>query len=172
MVSGFEVNKGESSSDLIARPRFGFCHFTMVTGLLGLLGVVFMEGGDRLQIGDLGPKGAPIVLGSVLFVGGLVLTMVERWKHSIEKEEAINELNDQSSSMFSLDILLIIGYLLCLPLLGFGLSTIVWGIALLRRGGQRWLRIGISLGVLLLLIYALFGGLFKVRLPAGVLGLG
>ena len=51
------------------------------------------------------------MLGSVLFVGGLVLTMVERWKHSIEKEEAINELNDQSSSMFSLDILLIIGYL-------------------------------------------------------------
>ncbi len=62
-------------------------------------------------------------------------------------------------------------YIVSLPWLGFGLSTLTLATLMMRILSASWVMALTVSGVLVLIVYLLFGLLFHVPLPSGILGL-
>ncbi len=127
---------------------------------------------------DPGPRVFPMVLGAILVVGGIVEFVLSLKKvpqgDSLQSGESV--LKETPLSLAGLKNLgvLFVGLVLYVGLigyLGFGLSTLLFGVAMMVRLGVRWWVAGLVTVGLLAGIYLLFGQLFRVQLPTGVLGL-
>ena len=67
-------------------------------------------------------------------------------------------------------IVLIIGFMLLMEILGFIICSYLMVFILMWRFGVNWIRKTLYSVILVALIYLLFGKLFKIYLPSGVLG--
>ncbi|MBT5706655.1 tripartite tricarboxylate transporter TctB family protein [bacterium] len=151
--------------------------------LLGALAIGLALQIEVLGLGqnqDPGPRAFPMVLGVVLLIGGLfeVATSVVRIDSSKSNgdqgDEGVKANHSVSINGPMNMILIFVGlclYVGLIGVLGFVLSTFLFAVSMMIRLGVR-LRISLlsSLG-LLLGIHLLFVRLFKVQLPAGMLGL-
>ena len=129
---------------------------------------------------DPGPQAFPIVLGAVLLIGGLFeiatsFALVDSSKPKVDQGEEDIKTDGSAAINGPMNMILIfVGlclYVGLIGVLGFALSTFLFAVSMMIRLGVR-LRISLlsSLG-LLLGIHLLFVRLFKVQLPAGMLGL-
>lgn len=117
---------------------------------------------------DPGPQFFPVMLGLLLALGGILLVV----------KSFLNYKSDSESPKASLQhraLLLFIGgfmtYLLSMPWIGFSLASCAFIFSMIWLQGSRWfvalpMAVGLVSGIQLL-----FGSLFHVQLPPGVLGL-
>ena len=134
---------------------------------------------------DPGARLFPIALSIVLAIaGGLVIWIDLRGRAKCREVEEIgieveNEIEIEGDAGGSIEKRLQVGgllaafliYIVALPWLGFGLSTLTLATLMMRILSASWkLSITVSI-VLLLIVYLLFGLLFHVPLPTGILGL-
>ena len=128
------------------------------------------------QNADPGPRAFPMMLGAILMLGGLyelVWSFREKSRHpkpSTPEPTSADGVPGGRRRMVILYVGLCV-YVGCIGVVGFGLSTFVFGVGMMRLLGVRWpVTIGTTLG-LLVIIHLLFVGMFKVQLPTGTLGL-
>ena len=117
---------------------------------------------------DPGPQFFPELLGFILALCGIFWVL--KSFQSIDKD---SEVTGGTSSNRTL--LLFIGglaaYLLAMPWVGFSIASCVFVYCMIWLQGSRWfLALPLSVG-LVAGIQLLFGSLFHVQLPSGVLGL-
>lgn len=137
---------------------------------------------DVLGLGqnqDPGPRAFPIVLGTILLLGGLYevassfgggrAELVDEVGGGDSKGETTGGKNGRKSmGLIFIGICLYVG---TIASLGFTLSTFLFAVSMMIRLGVRWqVSLASTLG-LLLGIHLLFVRLFKVQLPDGMLGL-
>jgi len=151
--------------------------------LLGALTLFLTQDIPQPSLGnnqDPGPRTFPIALATLLILGGVyelgrnVIRCVRRGpspSHGIRLGSVWRPLVRPESR----DALILIGalvlYLAAMPWVGFPLATLLFSTGMMLRLGAHWrLATPVSLG-LVTAIYLLFTVLFKVQLPAGVLGL-
>ncbi len=129
---------------------------------------------------DPGPRAFPAALACLLLLGGIyeVARVLLRhkdpvdprptgvskglWRQWLRRPEDVN-------------VLILVGtlglYLLAMPWVGFPAATLLFSVGMMLYLGSRWtLAVPVSVG-LVAVIYLLFALLFRVQLPAGVLGL-
>ncbi len=72
------------------------------------------------------------------------------------------------------DVLLVVAimvaYVSLIPRLGFAAATLIFATLLARRFGARWSRAAFGAAVIVLFVWVLFVVIFRVQLPAGVMG--
>lgn len=151
--------------------------------LLGAAAIGFALQIEVLGLGqneDPGPRAFPIVLGGILLIGGLFeiatsFARVDPSKSNGEQREA--DIKTEGASAINGPknmILIFVGlclYVGLIGVLGFVLSTFLFAVLMMIRLGVR-LRISLLSSIGLLLgIHLLFVRLFKVQLPAGMMGL-
>ena len=146
----------------------------LVLGLLAVILSLAIKKPGFANNQDPGPQFFPILLGVLMAAGGLTLLvkgLYAKWnrKSVLPAPDAKPHLNR------SRVLLLFIGgfgaYLFLIPWLGFTLSSTLYGFLLLWIQGSRWY---VSLAMILILMTGtklLFGTLFHVQLPEGVIGL-
>lgn len=127
---------------------------------------------------DPGPRVFPMVLGLILVLGGVLELGLSLRKvsegdlsHSPQSESKEVWLTPAGLKNLGVIFMGLVLYVGLIAYLGFGLCTLLFGSGMMMRLGVRWwLAVLVSVG-LLVGIYLLFGQLFKVQLPNGVLGL-
>jgi hypothetical protein len=122
---------------------------------------------------DPGPKLFPIGLSILLAIGGAV-EIWKNWRMRSETtelpgptDEGLCERQLRVGGLMGLFLV----YILALPYLGFTLSTLVLSTAMMMLLRIRWKMAFLVTVVLTLVVNLLFGALFHVPLPRGVLGL-
>jgi hypothetical protein len=122
---------------------------------------------------DPGPKLFPIGLSILLAIGGAV-EIWKNWRMRSETtelpgptDEGLCERQLRVGGLMGLFLV----YILALPYLGFTLSTLVLSTAMMMLLRIRWKMAFLVTAVLTLIGNVLFGALFHVPLPRGVLGL-
>jgi len=135
---------------------------------------------------DPGPKLFPIGLSILLALGGAI-EIWKDWRARLGSLEAVCSVDDKSTLRVEnlsnddgehdrrmragglMGVFLV--YILALPYLGFTLSTLVFPTAMMMLLRIRWKMAFLVTAVLTLIGNVLFGALFHVPLPRGVLGL-
>ena len=117
---------------------------------------------------DPGPQFFPILLGLGLALGGILLIVKSFLNSKSDSESSKEPLRNRVLLVFIGGFLV---YLLSMPWIGFSLASCAFIFSMIRLQGSRWfvalpMAIGLVLGIQLL-----FGTLFHVQLPPGVLGL-
>ena len=149
--------------------------------VLGVAALVFGLRIEELGLGqnkDPGPRVFPMVLGAILALGGLMelgVSLVKVGNHGSPSPDAGDRVevrfNLSDFKNFWVVLLGLVLYAILIGVLGFSLSTLLFGVTMMVRLGVRWwVSVLVSLG-LVVGIHLLFGQLFKVQLPAGSLGL-
>lgn len=117
---------------------------------------------------DPGSKAFPLGLALILGIGGLF----EIWQSRRAKREASGTTTTKGQARTTCILLFGLGaYIFLIPWLGFALSTLTLGTAMMVWLGNPWKRSVIAAIVLVGIVYALFILGFKVPLPGGVLNL-
>ena len=123
---------------------------------------------------DPGPQFFPILLGALMVAGGVAFCgsgLFTKWKSGTHSSNDINK-SETIKTKALLGFLLGFGaYIFLIPWLGFTLSSLVFGFALVWLQGSRWYMSGSMILALMIGIKLLFGILFHVQLPEGVIGL-
>lgn len=151
--------------------------------VMGLLGIIF--GAEISQNGfsnpnDPGPRLFPVglslclIAGGLYFLGGKLKTSVSKPTgrgQTRERHGLKSWLRHEGNQNFLILLLAIVLYIPAISVLGYGLSTLLFAAAMMIRLRIKWwLAMGVSVGAVVL-IQLLFVSLFKVQLPAGMLGL-
>ena len=135
---------------------------------LALAVVVLSRSIKSLGIGenfDPGSKAFPLGLAIILGIGGII----EIWR-SRHHARAVKPTAGKAKT--ALTLLIGLGaYVFLLPWLGFALSTLTLGTAMMVWLGNTWLRSLTAAVILIAVVYGLFVVAFKVPLPGGVLNL-
>lgn len=122
---------------------------------------------------DPGPQFFPILLGIMMVVGGAALCgsgLFKKWKSGNQSSDASNEPETMRTKAL-LGFLVGFGaYVFLIPWLGFTLSSLGFGFALVWLQGSRWYVSASMILALMIGINLLFGMLFHVQLPEGVIG--
>ena len=117
---------------------------------------------------DPGPQFFPILLGSFLALGGCILLFKSFYQAAPKTESSKEALNNRSLLLFVVGF---IAYLLAMPWIGFSVASSAFVFSMIWLQGSRWfVALPLAIG-LVVSIQILFGQLFHVQLPAGVLGL-
>jgi putative tricarboxylic transport membrane protein len=117
---------------------------------------------------DPGPQFFPILLGTLLALGGCILLLKSFYQPAPKTESSIDPLNNRSLLLFVIGFL---AYLLAMPWIGFSLASITFVCLMIWQQGSR-LGVALPLAIGLVIgIQILFVKLFHVQLPAGILGL-
>jgi putative tricarboxylic transport membrane protein len=117
---------------------------------------------------DPGPQFFPILLGSFLALGGCILLFKSFYQSAPKKEVTKDTMNNRTLVLFIVGFL---AYLLSMPWIGFSLASSIFIFSMIWMQGSRWgVALPLAIG-LVISIQILFGKLFHVQLPAGVLGL-
>lgn len=117
---------------------------------------------------DPGPQFFPILLGSFLAIGGCILLIKSFYPIVPREERTEGPLKKGPLLLFMIGFLV---YLLVMPWIGFSLASSAFIFSMIWLQGSRW-HVALSLAIgLVISIQILFGKLFHVQLPAGVLGL-
>ncbi|GAB5561640.1 MAG: hypothetical protein SynsKO_32870 [Synoicihabitans sp.] len=114
---------------------------------------------------DPGSKAFPLGLAAILAIGGAIEIWQSRKNVSLAKPQ---------SGRMKTTLILLVGlgaYVFLLPWLGFALSTLGLGTAMMVWLGNSWPKAITSSAVLVAVVYGLFVIAFKVPLPGGVLNL-
>jgi len=166
------MKTGQASSGIAALLWMGI-------GLIALLLAQGIRRPGMVTNQDPGPAFFPILLGSLLLVGGM-WRWILAWRSSRqsvqrptpEGEPSPAQTNPSGSRwVFYRWFPSLIAYPILMPQLGFLLSSSLFGAWMLRVQGARWwvaLAVGAGLS---LAIYGLFSRLFLVQFPAGRWGL-
>ena len=121
-----------------------------------------------------GPSFYPNLLALVFALCGIG-EIIAGFRHA-EKRKTLDltrltgTLRDPGFLNVILIIVLIIGFMLLVELLGFIICSYLIVFILMWRFGVNWIRNTLYSVILVALIYLLFGKLFKIYLPSGVLG--
>jgi len=122
---------------------------------------------------DPGPQFFPILLGTLMVAGGVALCgsgIFAKWKSGTHPSDALNK-SETTRTKALLGFLLGFGaYIFLIPWLGFTLSSLGFGFALVWLQGSRWYVSASMILALMIGIKLLFGMLFHVQLPEGVIG--
>jgi len=129
---------------------------------------------------DPGPRAFPLALAALLVAGGLaeLILNIRRRRSANASPRARPTLAGWGDSLLRREnlnafflIAALVAYLAAMPWIGFPVATLLFSIGMmLLLGAPIRLTAPFSVG-LVVLIYVLFTMLFKVQLPAGVLGL-
>lgn len=121
-----------------------------------------------------GPSFYPNLLALVFALCGIG-EIIAGFRHA-EKRKTLDltrltgTLRDPGFLNIILIIVLIIGFMLLMEILGFIICSYLTVFILMWRFGVNWIRKTLYSVILVALIYLLFGKLFKIYLPSGVLG--
>lgn len=151
--------------------------------LVGSIAVILANAIPESTLGDNqdpGPRAFPIALGTLVILGGAyelgrTLLLARRHAGGRPGPSWIPNVAALFRRPENHDVLILIGaltvYLAAMPWLGFAAGTWLFSVGMMVRLGARWpWAIAVSTG-LVLIIHLLFVMLFKVQLPAGVLGI-
>ncbi len=132
---------------------------------------------------DPGPKLFPILMGSLLVLGGLLEMIPRRRRARSRNETAANpdtsgptaNENDPEAVGVSPEkppsllwfLAALLALLLLLPLVGFFPSAGLFSLGVMRRWQTSWRTAAVATGLLLAAVYALFVVVFRVPLPPG-----
>jgi hypothetical protein len=138
---------------------------------LGLTAVLLATGIQKPGFGsnqDPGPQFFPILLGAILAVGGCILLFKSFYSETTQIESSRGPSNHGTLLLFVLGFVF---YLLAMPWLGFSVASSVFIFLMIWLQGSRWFfAMPVALG-LVTGVQILFGYLFHVQLPSGVLSL-
>jgi putative tricarboxylic transport membrane protein len=132
---------------------------------------------------DPGPRSFPILMGSLLVLGGLLEMIPRRRRARSRNETAANPdtsgppapENDPEPAGLSPEkpqsliwfFAALLGLLLLMPLVGFFPSAGLFSLGVMRRWQTSWRTAAVATGLLLGAVYALFVLVFRVPLPSG-----
>ena len=166
------------SDSSLGKDRSGSLGYVLIVFAL----IVFYFSKDIRELGfgnnsDPGPKLFPIGLSVLIALGGAI-EIYRNWKVKGQPAEAIgladeNSALDVKSKQLRAGALmgLFFVYILAMPYLGFTLGTLVFATAMMMLLRFSW-KMALSVSVALtLVVNLLFGMLFHVPLPRGILGL-
>jgi hypothetical protein len=145
----------------------------LILGLLALVLSMDIKKPGFANNQDPGPQFFPILLGVLMTTGGVALCgsgLFAKWKSATHPSGALNK-SETTRTKALLEFLLGFGaYIFLIPWLGFTLSSLGFGFALVWMQGSRWYVSGSMILALMIGIKLLFGMLFHVQLPEGVIG--
>jgi hypothetical protein len=121
-----------------------------------------------------GPSFYPNLLALVFGLCGIG-EIINGFRHAekpktLDLKRLIGTLQNPGFLNVILIIILIIGFMLLMEILGFIICSYLMVFILMWRFGVNWIRNTLYSVILVTLIYLLFGKLFKIYLPSGVLG--
>tara|TARA_Y100000588_G_C14236880_1_gene917734 strand:+ start:200 stop:697 length:498 start_codon:yes stop_codon:yes gene_type:complete len=117
---------------------------------------------------DPGPKAFPIGLSILLILGGAVELFFGWPYRKMEKGKGSDSTNQKKTVLLLLSFLIYVGLM---PIVGFALSTLLIATWMMVLLGNHWIKSSLVSIFLVCLVLILFGKLFKVPLPNGLLGL-
>jgi len=151
--------------------------FLLAVGFVTLLSV---GGIHEMSLGgnaDPGPRALPQVLAGCLILGGaaeIIAKLIRRRRATAGKASPdVPAEPGEGPNLWDVGILLgaLILYIAALSWIGFTLSTLAFAIGMMWRLKVRWvLNLIVSFG-LVAAVHVLFVMVFRVQLPAGMLGL-
>ncbi|MEW4489481.1 tripartite tricarboxylate transporter TctB family protein [Thalassoglobus sp. JC818] len=147
--------------------------------IVGALAIFFAK--DFRAVGlsqsDPGPRAIPVACGIIMIVGGL-WQVAAAWIKRRQSQPDLKQLPASSideskqhrrGNLRALVTLgLLIGYVVLLPIFGFAVSTVVFGILVLKNFGSPWSEAFIATASISAVVYVLFVNLFQVMLPQAI----